>query len=177
MLARLGEISNTMGNYDLARSYLLDSLVIRVEAFGHVGDPSEAAAAASAAASRAEEEQKRAANNAPGGGGSKKERLEREEKAKAEEEERKRNHKCYHPELADTLLGIADNLRCRGMYGPWDGPALSQTTTAHIEDNKDKEEEFLRKTSHIGSRSEEQSRSPCVDAGCLCYESGQCYEH
>ena len=122
---------------------LLDSLVIRVEVFGHVGHPTEAAALPRLLPHELRKRgnklqtmrlaavvaRRRDLNEKPG---------PRKRKKSAE------NHKCFHPELADTLLGIADNLRFRGMYGPWDGPALSESTAAHIEENKDKEEEFLR---------------------------------
>lgn len=139
VLTLLGEVSNNMGNYDLARSYLLDSLVIRTDVFGSVGDPAEEAQAAAQA--EAQKKAKEAAEKSAQGMG-RKAREEAEAKARAEEEERQRKHKCFHPELASTLLAMADNLRLRGFYGAWEGKHLADTTTAHIEENKEKEEEY-----------------------------------
>jgi tetratricopeptide (TPR) repeat protein len=165
VLTLLGEVSNSMGNYDLARSYLLDSLVIRTDIFGSVGDPAEEANMQAKAKAQAAAD-KKALEAAGAAGLGRKAKEEAEAKTRAAAEEYKKNHKCYHPELVSTLMAMADNLRLRGYYGAWEGEALANKTTAHLEENKEKEEEYNREQARLAELNKRGNRNRMLtDAG------------
>jgi len=87
----LGDVSNQLGNYDLARSYFLDSLVIRKAAFG-------------VSIQVAPEKEK----TIPGAKAKKKD-------AKKEELLPSPKLDKFHPEIAESLYGLAETFRYKGL--------------------------------------------------------------
>ena len=98
----LGEVSNQLGNYDLARSYFLDSLVIRKAAFG--------------VSVQAPPEKEKAT---PG--------MKAKKKEKKEEELPPPKLDRFHPEIAETLYGLAETFRYKGLLAKPEMNAMSDS--------------------------------------------------
>eukprot|EP00605_Chrysophyceae_sp_TOSAG23-4_P001580 GSChrysophyteH1.ASY1.ANO1.1735.1 assembled CDS len=105
VLHHLGEVSNDLGNYNLARSYFLDSLVIRKASYGIVIDtPPEPSGAINA---------------------HKKKKKDSEKEKEEDEEGATKKKEKFHPEIADAIFGLAETYRYKGRYSAPEKEAFS----------------------------------------------------